>query len=145
MPNTYGDKGAITCRLEYGEKLYGILHVSIHKNFVTDKEKQYLFKEVAGDISYALHSITGEAARRQPEDKLLDSEEHLKLMLDSMQAGIALINAETFTIVNVNPAAVEMIGVPKEQIIGNVCYKYICQEEKGMCPIKDLGACPRIE
>ena len=139
MPNTYGDKGAITCRLEYGEKLYGILHVSIHKNFVTDKEKQYLFKEVAGDISYALHSITGEAARRQTEDKLLDSEEHLKLILDSMQAGIALINAETFTIVNVNPAAVEMIGAPKEQIIGNVCHKYICPEEKGKCPMKDLG------
>ena len=31
-----------------------------------------------------------------------------------------------------------MIDAPIEQIIGNVCHKYICPAEKGKCPITDL-------
>jgi len=77
--------------------------------------------------------------RKKAEEELRDSEERLKTILDSIQAGIVCINAETHTIVDVNPAAIEMIGAPKEQIIGHVCHKYICPAEKGKCPISDLG------
>jgi len=77
--------------------------------------------------------------RKQAEEELRDSEERLKTILNSIQAGIVCINAETHTIVDANPAAIEMIGAPKEQIIGHVCHKYICPAEKGKCPITDLG------
>ncbi|MCD4651682.1 MAG: response regulator, partial [Candidatus Cloacimonetes bacterium] len=42
-------------------------------------------------------------------------------------------------IVDANPAAIKMIGAPKEKIIGHVCHKYICPAERGKCPITDLG------
>ena len=77
--------------------------------------------------------------RKRAEEELRDSEERLKTILDSIQAGIVCINAETHTIVDANPAAIEMIGAPKEQIIGHVCHKYICPAEKGKCPITDFG------
>ena len=77
--------------------------------------------------------------RKRAEEELRDSEERLKTVLDSVQAGIVCINAETHTIVDANPAAVEMIGAPKEQIIGHVCHKFICPAEKGKCPITDFG------
>jgi len=77
--------------------------------------------------------------RKRAEEELRDSEEHLKTILNSIQAGIVCINAETHTIVDANPAAIEMIGAPKEQIIGHVCHKYICPAGKGKCPITDLG------
>jgi two-component system cell cycle sensor histidine kinase/response regulator CckA len=77
--------------------------------------------------------------RKRAEEELRDSEERLKTILDSLQAGIVCINVETHTIVDANPAAIEMIGAPKEQIIGHVCHKYICPAEKGKCPITDLG------
>jgi PAS domain S-box-containing protein len=57
---------------------------------------------------------------------LREREERLKTILDSLQAGIVCINAETYTIVDANLAAIEMIGAAKEQIIGHVCHKYIC-------------------
>jgi PAS domain S-box-containing protein len=60
-------------------------------------------------------------------------------MLDSIQAGIVLINVETHTIVDANPAAIKMIGASKEEIIDHVCHKFICSAEKGKCPITDLG------
>jgi two-component system cell cycle sensor histidine kinase/response regulator CckA len=77
--------------------------------------------------------------RKRAEEELRDSEERLKTILDSIQAGIVCINAETHTIVDANPAAIEMIGAPKEQIIGHVCHKFICPAEKGKCPITDFG------
>ncbi|TET94512.1 MAG: PAS domain S-box protein [Desulfobacteraceae bacterium] len=76
---------------------------------------------------------------KQAEEELRDSEKRLKTILDSIQAGIVLINVETHTIVDANPAAIKMIGAPKEEIIDHVCHKFICSAEKGKCPITDLG------
>ena len=50
-----------------------------------------------------------------------------------------VIDAETHIIIDANPAAIRMIGVPEEQVIGHVCHDYICPAEKGKCPITDLG------
>jgi len=77
--------------------------------------------------------------RKRAEEELRDSEERLGTILNSLQAGIVCIHAETHTIVDANPAAIEMIGAPKEQIIGHVCHKYICPAEEGKCPITDFG------
>jgi PAS domain S-box-containing protein len=76
---------------------------------------------------------------KETEMALQDSEERLKTTLDSIQAGIVVIDAETHIIVDTNPAAIRMIGAPEEQVIGHVCHKYICPAEKGKCPITDLG------
>ncbi|MGD2030652.1 MAG: ATP-binding protein, partial [Desulfobacterales bacterium] len=67
-----------------------------------------------------------------------ESEKRLKIILDSIQAGILLIDAETHTIIDANPAAVRILDAPKEKIIGNVCHQYIGSESKGTCPITDL-------
>ncbi|MBW2116136.1 MAG: PAS domain-containing protein, partial [Deltaproteobacteria bacterium] len=46
---------------------------------------------------------------------------------------------KTHEIIDANPAAIKMIGAPKEEIIGRACNKYICSAEEGACPITDLG------
>jgi len=76
---------------------------------------------------------------RQLQEALWQSEEYLKTILDYIQAGIVVIDTITHKIVDANPAAIKMIGAPKDEIIGHVCHKYICTAEKGMCPITDLG------
>jgi len=77
--------------------------------------------------------------RKQAEEKLKESENFLKTILDSIQTGIAIIDAETHEIIDANPIAAKMIGAPKDKIIGFLCHKYICPAEKGKCPITDLG------
>jgi len=47
----------MTIRLEHGGKIYGIMSVSIPASFITDKEERALFKELAGDVAFGLHSI----------------------------------------------------------------------------------------
>ena len=60
-------------------------------------------------------------------------------MLDSIHAGIIILDAELHTIVDVNPTAAELIGVEKNGIIGQLCHKFICPAEVGNCPITDKG------
>jgi len=79
------------------------------------------------------------AERRRAEGALRESEVRLKTVLDTIQAGIVVIDPETHIIVGINAAAGKMVGTPREQILGSVCHEHICPADKGQCPITDLG------
>ncbi|MDO9549914.1 MAG: PAS domain S-box protein [Methanoregula sp.] len=72
------------------------------------------------------------------EEILKNSEARMRAMLESIIAGVVIIDPDTHTIVDVNAVAARMIGAEKEAIIGSVCHKYICPAEVGACPITDL-------
>ncbi|MFH1674987.1 MAG: PAS domain-containing protein [Pseudomonadota bacterium] len=78
-------------------------------------------------------------SRKRAQKALKESEQRLKTILDSAQVGILTIDAKSHKIAGVNPMAAEMIGAPKEQIIGHVCHSFVCPAQKGKCPITDLG------
>ncbi len=59
--------------------------------------------------------------------------------MNSILTGVVLIDAETHEIIDANPLAAKLIGLPKEEIVGKVCHEFICPAEKGKCPISDLG------
>jgi len=76
---------------------------------------------------------------RHAEQAVQDSERRLKTIMDSVQAGIVIIDAETREIIDANPAALEKIGTEKESVIGSICHQFICPAEKDRCPVCDLG------
>lgn len=90
--------------------------------------------KVVGASSIA-HDIT---ARKKMEDELRSNEVRLKLILDSLETGVVLIDPEKHLIADVNPAAARLIGAPPDQIIGKICHKFFCPAEVGSCPITDL-------
>jgi PAS domain S-box-containing protein len=53
--------------------------------------------------------------------------------------GILIIDAKTKKIVEANPLAQEIIGTPRDNIIGKTCHDFICAAEKGKFPVTDLG------
>ncbi|PLX83727.1 MAG: GGDEF domain-containing protein [Desulfuromonas sp.] len=77
--------------------------------------------------------------RRQIELSLRETEHRLQTIVDSVQAGIVLVDPETHTIVEVNETALEMSGLSREEIIGMNCQDAICTAHKGLCPVTDLG------
>ena len=77
--------------------------------------------------------------RKKAEKAVKENERRIKTMLDTVNAGILVIDPETRTIVEANPAAVAMIASSREEIVGRRCHKYICASEEGQCPIMDLG------
>ncbi len=69
MQNTEGRSG-MSIRLEHHGKVYGLLSGSIPRECITDEDEQALWKEVAGDIAFALHSIELEEERKRAEEAL---------------------------------------------------------------------------
>ena len=78
-------------------------------------------------------------ARKQAEELLKESEARLKTLLSAIQTGVMVIDAETHAIVDANDVALQLIGAPREQVVGAVCHRYVCPAEKGRCPVTDLG------
>ena len=76
--------------------------------------------------------------RKRTEEALRENEVYLTVILDSIPVGMVLIDPETHIIVEVNSAAIKLIGVDKDMIVGKVCHKFICPAEEGKCPITDL-------
>ncbi|MEW6541000.1 MAG: PAS domain S-box protein [Bacillota bacterium] len=94
-----------------------------------------LDNQLAG--AYAIYDDI--AVRKQAQAALLESEGRLKTVLDSIQSGVVVIDAQTHQIVSANRVAAGMVGCPAEDIVGSVCHQFICPAEKGACPITDFG------
>lgn len=56
LKTIHEDKGAITTCLEYENKLYGIISVTIPTELVSDPDEHSLFEEIAKDISGAIYN-----------------------------------------------------------------------------------------
>ena len=83
LADKYAGRGAMIVRLEYGGKVYGLLVASIPAEFVEDAEEQSMFQEVASAIAFALHDIELEEKRKQAEDKLEESEEQYRTLVET--------------------------------------------------------------
>ncbi|OPX24953.1 MAG: hypothetical protein B1H05_04400, partial [Candidatus Cloacimonas sp. 4484_140] len=63
-----GGRSTISVRLEYKNKVYGVLIASIEKKYLADEEMLDLFREVTGDIAFALYRLDLEAAHKKAEE-----------------------------------------------------------------------------
>jgi len=77
--------------------------------------------------------------RRRAEKELLDNEAKLQAIFDRIDTGVLIIDRETQIIKEANRKAVEMAGLSREQIVGQICHELVCPALKGKCPVKDLG------
>ena len=64
-----------------------------------------------------------------------DMLEQFKTVWNNVESGIAIIDAETREVIDINPIAVRMFGSSKEEMIGNTCYNLICPAKE--CPVID--------
>ncbi len=59
--------------------------------------------------------------------------------LDSIDAGVVIVEPHTHIIERINATGSRLIGLPADQIVGRHCHCFICPAEEGSCPITDLG------
>ncbi len=118
LSGSYRDRGGMTIRLEHGEKVYGLLAVSIPMDFVADTEEHSLFKEVAGDIAFALHGMEVAEARERVEESLRESEERLRRVVQNMPVMLDAVDADNNLIVW-NRECQRVTGYSAEEMVGN--------------------------
>jgi PAS domain S-box-containing protein len=140
--------------IELKEKVIGVLYLEneiIEGAFTKDRisllrillsqaaislENARLFKK----IKQMYVNLNQEANKRKlAQEALKESKERLKTIMDSVQAGIMIIDPENFLIVDANPAALNLIGAPKSKIIHRPCYEFLCSDFNGNCPAKNLN------
>ncbi|MCX5814372.1 MAG: PAS domain-containing protein [Proteobacteria bacterium] len=71
--------------------------------------------------------------------KLQENETELQAIFDTVGTGILIIDKNTQIIIEANQTTIEMTGLPKERIIGQICHSLVCPAQAGKCPVKDLG------
>ncbi len=108
-------------------------------------------KDAIPDISVQLFSIILRNAANalenielfetiQSERILKKSKEYAETILRSIPAGIMIINADTHSIMEVNPQARALLGLSSEEVVGSKCHNYFTSCEKDNCPAKDTEA-----
>lgn len=82
--------------------------------------------DLAGDMNTVIRELRAQETFQQE-------------LIDSMQVGVAMVSADTRTVVQINRKAAEMIGLAEEDVIGVPCQKVICPQNNTDCPILDQG------
>jgi PAS domain S-box-containing protein len=109
-----------------------------------------LITVVANACAQALESFelyrTIDAIRQSLEDRiekrtaeLQEAFERMRVVLDSVQAGVAVVDAATFRIIDINPAGQKMIGLEHSDIVGRTCFESFSAARTGDCPIVNRG------
>jgi PAS domain S-box-containing protein len=114
LSSMYDGRGAVTVRLGYGGKIYGLLSASIPGDLAADEEERALFEEVTGDIAFALHNIELEEKRKRAEEALQESEEKLRSIVENTPDIVMRVDRDG-TIQFINYV---LPGFEKEDIVG---------------------------
>ncbi|GAB4313065.1 MAG: hypothetical protein Kow0019_12300 [Methanobacteriaceae archaeon] len=89
-----------------------------------------------GELFLIFEDIT---KRKKAEDDLKEREEYQRTIFSAIQTGIMVVDKDTKEIIDVNDVAAGLIGLPRDEIIGNKCHKFVCPAEESNCPIIDLN------
>lgn len=76
---------------------------------------------------------------RRSNQGLSQSLERLHAVMDTVPAGIILVDMATKEIVDANRYALDLVGHDRDRLLGTVCHGFICPSEAGACPFTDLG------
>jgi PAS domain S-box-containing protein len=96
------------------------------------------YRDAQGAVAGLVAILVDITQRRSMELKLAQSERYQRAIWNSVPSGIALVEAKTHKIVDVNPQAAKMVGLPVDRIVGRVCHGFLCPSSAGHCPITDL-------
>lgn len=69
---------------------------------------------------------------------LEQSHRRLQAVMDTVPAGILLVDLDTQEIADANRFALELVGHQRAGLVGSVCHGHICPNERGTCPFAAL-------
>lgn len=109
------ERKSMSIRLEYRNRVFGVLTVSIPEVFGEETEEQSLFRGIAQDIAYAMHSIELEKQRDRAVKELMESEEKFRMLSEQALMGIMIIQDNR--IKYINQTAADLVEASREEIL----------------------------
>lgn len=81
-----------------------------------------------------------EIAEREKAEKTITAyQKTITAMLDSIIAGVILVDPQTHIIRKCNKKAEQLFGRSEQELVGKQCHRFICPAMAGKCPVTDLG------
>lgn len=77
--------------------------------------------------------------RKKAEKTIHAYQETLTAMLDSIIAGVILVDPKTHIIRKCNKKAEQLFGRSEQELVGKQCHSFICPAMERKCPVTDLG------
>jgi PAS domain S-box-containing protein len=124
----YPDNVRMTLRLKYGGKVYGLMSVSVPSGITIAEEEKHLFKEVAEDISFALHNLEREEIRKQAELKLRESEEKFRNIAENFPNGAIVLYDHDLRYLLAEGEIIKKVGLTREMMVGNTLRNLMTDE-----------------
>jgi PAS domain S-box-containing protein len=123
-------------RIQYSDKLYGMLSCSIPREYANLEETSKLFIELAGDLGLALYKIALEEEHKQAEEELRESEEKWRSLVSILPDYVSLLDREDrFLFLNHYAE-----GFTEKEIIGSSVYQYLSTQSKEIFE-KEIAEC----
>ncbi len=103
IQNNSSNISSITIKLEYQEKLFGFMSISLPARYLDDHEEENLLLELSDDISHAINSHFLASKRNRAEVKLREFKQFLDSTLNALDTHIAVLDSDG-NIIDVNEA-----------------------------------------
>jgi len=116
LARAFGIRAAVALPLRRGGKAIGTLTLYSAEPEVFDASMRALLEEMATDVSFALDNFEREAARKQVEQALRESEERFRGMLEQNISAMFVIEDGALTYIN--QRASEILGYAADELIG---------------------------
>ncbi len=117
-PGEPGSRSGIALPLAHGGTDYGVLAIHASGPDAFGEEQVKILEQLAGDLSYGIANLRSDSARRQAEIGLRASEERYHMLFENGTDAIALADAETGELLDVNHAMEKLVGSSKAKMIG---------------------------
>ncbi|OGQ87408.1 MAG: hypothetical protein A2512_01595 [Deltaproteobacteria bacterium RIFOXYD12_FULL_56_24] len=135
----FGYLSSIALPLRAEQKIIGALNIYAGESNAFNRHEIELLSELAEDLSFGIVALRTKKKHAKAVKALAASSMRLQAIFETVQAGIVIIDKKSRRIVDANPAAQKLIGLPRTKLIGSKCYQSICPADKEHCPVLDLG------
>jgi len=121
LSKTYRETAALVGMLRFGGQEYGVLVVALPVGLADDADERSLFKELVGDIAYALHALGLETEHSEAAVALRESEEKYRSLFNQSTEAIYLHDLDGH-ILDVNEAACVQSGYSREELLNRTVF-----------------------
>ncbi|MBU1343855.1 MAG: response regulator [Proteobacteria bacterium] len=128
---------AIQKALDGNTSVYEDQYTSVTGNKTTDIRAVFNPVSSGKEVTEVIATFEDITDRKKVEKELQENEKRLQTIFYSVQTGILLVDKDSKTIIDINPAAAQMIGTSFDKIKGKKCHGFVCPAQEGECPIVD--------
>jgi PAS domain S-box-containing protein/putative nucleotidyltransferase with HDIG domain len=135
--NSRGPARILGCRLEYREKVFGVLHATSPSTASPDEEEIELFQEVCNDIAFALDAIEHHRVNKSALTSLEESRNRYRTLFENATAAILFLNGDS--IIDCNSKCASIFHTKKEFLKGKTPWELSPETQPDGRPSKDAA------